>query len=236
MAFPNLASSNRLPGVLLAIALAAPDTMFAQSLEDVLARMDKASVGFRGITATVKKVTYTSIIKDLTEETGKMSLYRPKLNDLRMLVQFEGQDPRSVSFAGKKLQIYYPKMQLIQEYDLGKQSSLLDQFLLLGFGTPGSELQKKYSVRLLGAETLGSSRTFHLELEPKDEEARAHVRQVDLWIGEAEGQPLQQKIYQASKDYVQITYKDLKINPPSLNDSSVKLNAPKGTKIERPQR
>jgi len=38
---------------------------------------------------------------------------------------------------------------------LGKKKSLVDQFLLLGFGTPGSDLKKSYSITLQGEETLG---------------------------------------------------------------------------------
>lgn len=218
------------------ILAAAPSALVAQDAASVLARMDRAADGFRGITATVKKVSFTAVIKESTEETGKMALYRPKPKDMRMLVEFAKPDERAVAFAGKKLQVYYPKLRTVQEYDLGKQSSLLDQFLLLGFGTPGSELKKSYEIKYIGAEAIDGVKTFHLELKPLSADAKAHVRQVDLWIGESEGQPVQQKILQPSRDYTVITYGDLKVNPSGLSDNSVKLNTPKGTKVERPQK
>jgi outer membrane lipoprotein-sorting protein len=208
----------------------------AQPLEEVLAKMDRAAAGFRGITASVRKVTYTAVIKEEALEKGTMTLFRPKPKDLRMLIEFREPDPRSVAFSGRKVQIYYPKLLLIQEYDLGKQSSLIDQFLLLGFGTSGSDLRKSYDIQWKGIETVGGSKAARLELVPKQADARAHVRMVELWIGEGESQPVQQKIHQPSRDYVLITYSDLKVNPTGLSESSVRLNAPKNAKIERPQK
>ena len=32
-------------------------------------------------------------------------------------------------------QIYYPKSNTVEEYDLGKERAMIDQFLLLGFGS-----------------------------------------------------------------------------------------------------
>lgn len=207
-----------------------------QTLDQTLARMDKASAGFKGVTAKVKKTSHTAVINESSVETGRMSLVRRKAKDVRMLVEFGDPDPRSVFFAGKKIQIHYPKLKTVQEYDLGKQGSLLDQFLLLGFGTAGTELRKSYEMKFIGVETVSGAKTSHIELKPHDEEAKSHIRQVDLWISEADGQPLQQKILQPSRDFVLITYSDLMANPPGLTPDSVKLTVPKGTKVERPQK
>lgn len=206
----------------------------AQSLEATLARMDRAAAGFRGITANLRQVSHTAIINDTTEESGTITLYRPKPKDLRMLVEFTKPDVRSVAYANRKAQIYYPKMKVVQEYDLGKQSSLIDQFLLLGFGTAGSELRKNYQVEYGGMETVNGVKADRLELTPKSREALNHVRKIEVWIGES-GQPVQQKIHQPSKDYRLIAYGDLKVNPP-LNDNSAKLQLPKGVKKETPQK
>ena len=56
-----------------------------------------------------------------------------------MLIDFTKPNPRTVAFRGRKAEIYYPKLKSVQEYDLGKRSDLLDQFLLVGFGTTGKE-------------------------------------------------------------------------------------------------
>lgn len=218
--------------LLFAASLAA---LPAQTLEATLARMDRAAAGFRGISAQIEQVSHTAVINDTTVESGSIVLYRPKPRDLRMLAEFTKPDPRAVSYANRKVQIFYPKINTVQEYDLGKQGALIDQFLLLGFGTPGSELGKSYDVKHTGRETIGGAACDVLELTPRDPEALKHVRRIEIWVSEQTGQPVRQKIHQPSRDYREIRYSGLKLNPP-LNDDSVRLKLPRGVKRTSPQK
>lgn len=210
-------------------------SLAAQTLEATLARMDQAAAGFRGISAQLDQVSHTAIIDDTMTESGTIVLYRPRPRDLRMLVEFTKPDARAVSYANRKVQIFYPKANTVQEYDLGKQSALVDQFLLLGFGTPGSELRKAYEVRHTGRETIDGTPCDRLELVPRDAEALKHVRRIEIWISESTGQPVRQKIHQPSRDYREIRYSGLKLNPP-LSEDSVRLKLPRGVKRTRPQK
>lgn len=207
----------------------------ANGLDEALARMDKAAVGFRGLTATLTKTSYTALIKESTVESGTMTLFRPKARDMRVLIEFTKPDPHAVSFQNKKAQLYMPKANVVQEYDLGKQSALVDQFLLLGFGTPGSELKKSYAVKYLGTETMNGVKTDHLDLVPNSEEARKAFRHFEVWVSQADGITVQMKAHQPSNDYVLFVYTDIKVNPP-INESSVKMKLPKGVKKETPQK
>jgi outer membrane lipoprotein-sorting protein len=204
-------------------------------LDDVLARMDKSAAGFRGLTAKVRKIAYTALVKESAEESGSFSLFRPKPRDMRMLVEFDKPDPRAVCFQGKKIQIYYPKMQTVQEYDLGKQGALIDQFLLLGFGTPGSELRKSYEIKYGAEETVNGIKADKLELTPSSPEAKKYVKLVEVWVSQADGITVQQKVHEPSRNYVQFSYSDIKLNPPMTEDS-VKLKLPKGVKKETLQK
>ena len=172
----------------------------AATLEEALARLDKAALGFRGLTASIKKTSYTAIIKESSEEYGKMTLFRPKPKDMRMLVEFEKPEIRAVAFQNCKIQIYYPKLMTVQEYDLGKQASLVDQFLLLGFGTSSKELKQSYDAKLTGEDLLPGGKADRLELMPKSEEARKSVKRIEIWISQADGTTVQQKLHQPSRD------------------------------------
>ena len=52
-----------------------------------------------------------------------------------MLVTFLKPDQKTVQLQGHTLDIYLPSSQSEEEYSLGKNSALIEQFLLLGFGT-----------------------------------------------------------------------------------------------------
>jgi len=210
-------------------------TAAAPPLDEALARLDRAAAGFRGLKAQIRKISFTALVKESDEETGRITLYRPKPRDLRMLAEFEHPAPRAVAFANNKVQIYYPRLMTVQEYDLGKQGALVDQFLLLGFGTPVRELRRAYSIRYMGQEAVNGTPADRLELTPLAEEARQHVKSIEIWVSQADGMVLQQKVNQPSRDYVLVTYSSIQVNPP-LTPADVRLNLPKGVKKETPQR
>ncbi len=223
--------TQRLMLTLLAGSLALPAT----PLDDALARLDRAAAGFRGMTAQIRKISYTALVKETSEESGRIVLYRPKPRDLRMLVEFDQPSPRAVAFQNNRIQLYYPKLNTVQEYDLGKQGGLVDQFLLLGFGTPVRELRRAYTIRHLGEEQVNGVAADRLELTPLSAEASQHVKSVEIWVSQADGMVVQQKVNQPSRDYVLVSYSSIQVNP-ALTPASVRLNLPKGVKRETPQR
>jgi outer membrane lipoprotein-sorting protein len=216
-------------------ALCLPYAGAADPLEGVLARMDAAAAGFKGLKAEICQSSYTAVIKDLSEESGSITIQRPKPGDLRMLVQFVRPEPKTVSYGGRKLQIYTPQNKLVQEFDLGKQAALVDQFLLLGFGAPGHDLLKAYAVKYLGEEAVDGVKASKLELTPKSQEALQHVRKLEIWVSAADAMPVQQKIYKPSRDYMLITYTKMALNP-TLAADATRLKLPAGVKKEYPQK
>lgn len=203
-------------------------------IDAVLARMDQSAAKFNALSANLRRVSFTAVLNETTSESGTILIRRPKPRDVQMLVEIREPDQKSVSYMNRKWQIFYPKINTVQEYDLGKQGALIDQALLLGFGTSTSELLRHYDVKYVGEDVVEGTPASRLELVPKSKEALQHIARVELWISE-QGHPVQQKIYQPSKDYYLITYSDIKLNP-NVTADSVKLKLPKNVKKEYPQR
>ena len=225
----------RFPAILtLFIAVCPGWATPASGLDAVLTRIDKAGAAFRGMSANVRRLSHTAVINEDNTDTGSMVLKRAKPHDLRMLVNLTQPDPKSVAFQGRKLEIYYPKMQTVQEFDVGRNRELLDQFFLMGFGTSRAELEQAYNIRLEGPDTIGGQPTERLELIPKSKEVLQHLTKFELWIDDA-GYPLQQKFYEPGGDYMLVTYSAMKINP-DLPESALKLHLPKNVKREYPQK
>jgi outer membrane lipoprotein-sorting protein len=220
------------PAFVVASSLAAPS---AVSVNAVLERMDRAAASFKAVTAKIRKASLTAVINDETVEQGVFFMSRQSRKNVRMKIEFQEPDPRTVAFSDRKGEIYYPKINTVQEYDLGRHGALVDQFLLLGFGTSGKELARDYQVRLAGADPVGGVRADRLELVPKAKEARQHITKVELWIADPGGYPVQQKFYTPSGDTTTITYKDVVLNP-ALSESDLALKVPPDAKREYPQR
>jgi len=205
-----------------------------ESLETVLDRMDRAAASFKALSADVKSVQHTAVINEDNTDIGRMLLKRSK-RDMRMLIELTQPDVKSIAIQGHKVEIYYPKRNAIEEYDIGERRELVNQFLLIGFGTSGKELSSAYNIRLLGSDTVDGHATTHLELVPKSPEVLKNLKKLELWIPESEGYPIQQKFYLAGGDYKLVTYTNVKVNPP-LADADLKLRVPKDAKRVSPQK
>ncbi len=205
------------------------------SREAVLAKMDEAAMEFRSMTGKIRKVTHTAVINDDSVESGRIHLKRQGRRGIRLLVDISEPDPKSYALQARKAEIYYPKIQTVQEYDLGKQGQLLDQFLLLGFGAPTRELMDSYTLRVTGEEMVAGQKTARIELIPKSQKVRQHLSKAELWISLENGQTVQQKFYEPSGDYRLATYTGVKWNP-DLPDSALGLQLPRNVKREYPQR
>ncbi len=207
----------------------------APDAESILARMDKAAEKFQAMTAKVTLVTHTAVINENETESGTIWIKKEGKSRVQALIDF--QEPptarRQLSLAGRTAQIYFPKINTVQIYDLGKYRDVAEQFVTLGFGTSGTELAEGYTVTVLGQETLAGKAVVRLGLVPKSDEIRKFVSKLELWVPESgDAYPVQEKYYSPSNDYHLATYSDTKINPP-LKGDALKLKLPHGVKVEK---
>ena len=196
-------------------------------LQETFVRMDAAAASFKGLTADVRKVAYTAVIQEGSTDIGTMAVKRSKPHDLRALVNIKQPDPKQVGFSDHIALIYYPKTKTVQVAQLDKKSStLVEQLLLLGFGSTSGEIESAYTVNLGGPDTVNGQKTVRIELTPKSPEKLAGFTRIDLWISDSSGLAVQQKLFQAGGDYTMATYSNMKLEA-NLPDSAVKLELPK---------
>jgi outer membrane lipoprotein-sorting protein len=204
---------------------------------EVLQRLDSAASHFLSMSATVTYLTHTDVIDENSTETGEVVMKKVAPGEVQGLINFTAPNQRSVTFEKRSVQIYYPKIKTVQVYDLEEHGEQLDKFLMIGFGTSGSELAKDYTMTVVGTEPMkgaGSGPAIHIELIPKSGKAREYVKKLDLWIPEhGDPYPLREKITEPSGDSRTMTYGDLKINP-SLQPEALKPKLPAGVKTEHP--
>jgi len=203
----------------------------AGGLENILKQLDTQAADFRSLTADLERTKVTVVVNDKSTESGKISVRR----DDKMRIELTQPDPRTILRDGDDFYIYNPKIHRVEEYNLGKKKSLVDQFLLLGFGTPGTELKKSYSITLQGEETLDNRKVVLLELLPKSDDVRNQLSKIQLWFDESTWLPAQQKFYETgSGDYFIIQYKNIARNV-RIADSEFKPHWPRGTTHVKPQ-
>jgi outer membrane lipoprotein-sorting protein len=201
------------------------------NLDYVLSMMDRAAQDFKSLSADIEHTKYTAVVKDTSSETGQIFVRK----DQKLRIDFQKPDPRTILRIGDNLYIYTPKINRVEEYNIGKNRAMADQYLALGFGTRADTLKKNYDVTMSGEEEVDGHKAAVLDLVPKSDEFRKQISKVQIWVDEASWVPVQQKFLETgSGDYVMSHYtkvlKNLKIN-----DSKFKPDWPKGTKVEKPR-
>ena len=200
------------------------------SLEAVLRELDAAAKNFHSLSADMERTKVTVVVHDKSTEDGSILVHGDK-----MLLEMKPPDARTILRTGDSLFVYTPGLKRVEEYNLSQHRAVVDQYLLLGFGTSGHEIQKSYLVVLLGEPMVGDRKTAELELTPKSQEALNQISKIQIWLDESSWLPVQQQFNETgSGDYFTIRYSKMVRNP-KISDAQFKPKWPKGTETVKPQ-
>lgn len=211
--------------VILRAAPAAGGRGQTSGSDQVLSHMDEAARQLKTVSARLTYTTVTVLVNDHSTQTGQLFFRKGKR--LEVLVRFLKPDLKVILFKHNRAEIFYPKINQLQEYDLEKHSAMLQQFLLLGFGTPISDLQGSYRIKPLGEKRLGDETTQLVELTPLEKSVAAQLTHVDLWVSETSWLPVQQEFFEPSGDYLIASYNSVHVNS-HLPASVFKIHTPSG--------
>jgi outer membrane lipoprotein-sorting protein len=214
------------------LACAAPGVIAANSRQGhsnwtwpaVREQLDREAKDFHSLSADMERTKVTVVVNDRSTETGGIFVRGDK-----MLLQFKAPDQRTILRTGDNLYIYNPGLKRVEEYSLGKNRALVEQFLQLGFGSRGSELEKDYDVKLLPEERIDNQPVVVLSLIPKSPQVLHEISKIEIWLNETTWLPVQQEFFEAgSGDYSIVKYSNIVRNP-NIPDSRFRPNWPKGT-------
>jgi outer membrane lipoprotein-sorting protein len=190
----------------------------------VLRRLDAEAKDFHSLSADVERTKVTVVVNDRSTETGTILVRGDK-----MRLDMKAPDARTILRTGDAVYVYTPGLKRVEEYDLGKNRAVADQFLKLGFGTSGKELEKSYLVTLQGEAAIDDRKTVELELTPKSSEVRNEFSKIQIWFDESTWLPVQQQWYETgSGDYEIVHYSKIVKNP-GIPDTQFKPRWPAGT-------
>jgi outer membrane lipoprotein-sorting protein len=201
------------------------------TLDGVLAMLDKSAQDFHTLTADIEHIKYTAVVKDSSAETGQILVRR----DDKMRIDFQKPDPRTILRNGDSLFVFTPKINRVEEYNIGKHRSFVDQYLALGFGTKGETLKKNYVLTLIGEEDFDNRKTVVLELTPKSDQARSQIARIRMWIDEASWLPVQQKFFETGSDDYFLSHYTHVMKNLKISDARFKPDWPKNVKVEKPR-
>ena len=218
-----------LSGTLLFLVAAGFGAPPADPLGAALASIDQASANFKGLTADIRKMSHTDVVNVDDVASGTIMVKRVKPHDTRIRIDLTNPRRQTVTIGGGKAQVFKPKSNEADEVELGKNRGLVDQFVLLGFGSNSADIRNAYLVTMGGTDSINGEKATRIVLVPKDPEVLKHIKKCELWISD-KGLTIQQKFHTGGGDYVLSTYSAMKLNP-VIADKDLKLELPKGVKF-----
>ena len=236
----NTKSQRRLYFILAMVAILAVDWLSLAALAQeelstetskVLSQMDQASKILSTLTADVIQTKVTVVVNDTSVETGKLFHKRSK-NSSKTKLEYDKPELKTLLIEKGKVWIYEPRINRLQEFDLGKDHSQAE-FFITGVGQSGANLSKSYNVKFLNEESVNEIKTAVLELKPKSDKVSSMFSKVQLWIDQTRWVPIQTRLTETSGDYFTIQFNNIQLNP-HLSDRIFKINAPPNVEKIKP--
>lgn len=201
------ATKSRFITFLAAAALAT--AACAQTKSPVLTQMNEASAKFTSAQADVRQEIFTKALDDTAIQTGQIYfLHKGGATQMGMRMLAEDAKPGSapaqiVEFKDNKLQVLNTGTSQVDVFSAtGKNQSLAETLMTLGFGGSGNDLQKAWTITDLGPETLKDGnqpiQTEKLNLVSRDPNIRNTYSSIVIWIDPARDVSLKQTLFNAS--------------------------------------
>jgi outer membrane lipoprotein-sorting protein len=212
----------------------APRPADTPTLESVLKKMDDVAATFHSTQASFEWDWYQKVIDEVDDVETGVIYYRRTGKDIEMKADVKTAGPsldkqkpeaKYVLFANGVIKLYQPKTDEVKAYDLGKNRSDFESYLVLGFGGSGQDLKKAFDVTFLGPETINGAATAKLQLVPKSEKVRGSWNKIFLWIDLDKGISIQQQFFSPQGDYRLTKYHDVQVNGKRIPDEVFKLKA-----------
>ena len=155
------------------------------ALDAVLKKMDAVAANFTTAQANFQWETYQKVIDEIVDYQTGVIYYRKSNKQIEMMAEVKRagssassmkDEPKFVLLSGGKVRLYQPKTDQVTEFDLGKNQSDFESYIVLGFGASGQDLQKNFDVTYMGPETIEGVKTAKLQLIPKSTKGEEHLQ------------------------------------------------------------
>ena len=223
----------------LALLLLAAHAGFAVTPEDtekekVLRKLDIAAANFRSTAADFQFDTVTTDPIPDTEVQKGTVYYERKGSAFQMAAHIREVNgkpvPKVVVVSGGTIKLYE---QLIDQVTILSKLSQYESWFMLGFGASGKNLEEKWEIKYLGAETLDGVKTEKLELRPKDPGIRKNLPKVTVWMDTERGISLKQVFDEGPGQYRVSVYFNIKVNQALPADAFILPTNSKTVQVSR---
>lgn len=184
----------------------------AAHIAGVLTQMDAASAKFQSAEADFQWDFFERVTRSTSTQTGTIYFQRRKNASTEMGAKIVTPDLKLLSYKDNVLEVFDPKVNTLLKIDTKKNGAQVESFLTLGFGGSGRDLEKSWTIKDLGMETVDGLSAAKLDLVSKDENVRNMFTHVTIWVDLSRDVLLRQEGYTPSEDKRTAIFKNIKYN------------------------
>jgi outer membrane lipoprotein-sorting protein len=201
-----------------------------QLLTGILNKMEKAHQDLKSLKAELIQQKTNAQIGITDIEHGSL-LYKPAVGKNKGKIRIDYTKPANnvISVVGDIFVFYQPRLNQALKTSVAKAAKGRTGGYAQLVGLDGSvkTLANNYNFDFIKDEMLNGQMTTVLRLTPK---SGGQFANIELWVSQQTGLPVQQKFFERNGDYTVVTLKNLQLNP-NIPDSAFNVNLPNGTKV-----
>jgi hypothetical protein len=188
------------------------------ALDKVLRQLDAASATFKSAEADLQVDLYEKVVRETTHQYGTIYFKKAAAGTEMGLILYTAQDKKAVGkyvhFANGKGDMYDTIAKKDTTFNGGDNKARTESLLTLGFGGSGKDLEKAWTIKLIGNETIGGVATTELDLTPKDPSVAETVTHIQVWFDPTRSVSLRQVFYMPEGDTRTSNYTNIRLNSP----------------------
>jgi outer membrane lipoprotein-sorting protein len=203
---------------------------FPPDLSQILSRMNDAAKRLKTLSANLEYTKVTVLVNDKSTEEGRLFYRKGKTPEIR--IEFQQPESKIILFKKNKAEVYLPKINQLQEFNLEQKSGMVEEFLRLVIGSETGELKKSYDLKYLKEEDIAGDTTAVLELIPRKASTASQLTKIHMWVSEESWLPTQQQFFEPGGDYLIARYSAVKVNL-KISTSTFDIQPAEGAKRVR---
>ncbi|MFQ5792415.1 MAG: outer membrane lipoprotein carrier protein LolA [Acidobacteriota bacterium] len=210
----------------LALSWLAPATrQKLPSPEPVLKRMAQAYESLASLRANLTQVkSYPQLRLTDPPEKGTLYVKRKGKDGARVRLEIHEPEKRIVTVNEGRYVLYQPKIKQAIEGNVNPKSASGGTSFVSYFLGDLSQAKEDYAIASLGDEPVDGRQTVHLRLTAKPK-GKGFYRQIDLWVDNDLGVPVQQEFVEPNRAVVRIRFGDIQTDI-AIKDSFFNLKLP----------
>lgn len=200
-----------------------------QVLPSVLSHMEQAGKSLQSLQAALTQVKRDTTLDATDKSAGTLFYKKGAPGEERILLEYVEPAKQTIAIVGDRVTIYQAFANQVIETTRQAQAGKNKSFgiLGLGYGQAAQQLREKYTITLVGPDTVAGKQTTLLDLKPKTPEHG--IKRISVWVDNATWLPVQYILKESGAETT-VSLTAMKPNV-KLDDSKFQIKVPTGVQV-----